>query len=197
MENQKRFLTPDIEPSAYILFAAAVLFVPLQWIVSWLVAAAVHELFHCCAVYLAGGSVQKISVGIRGAEIQADLRSDMGEGFCAIAGPIGGLALLLLARWAPRLALCALIQSAWNLIPIYPLDGGRALSAFLKCSVPKYADRLERVASVLVLFAFCAAGIYGLLFWKLGFLPIVLLFIILLRVAQIKIPCKRGRLRVQ
>lgn len=50
---------------------------------------------------------------------------------CALSGPLGGLLLTLTIGYLPRLALCALVQSIFNLLPFYPLDGGRALRAML------------------------------------------------------------------
>ncbi len=54
------------------------------------------------------------------------------EIIAALAGPIGGLALLFLSRWAPYVAICGAIQSAYNLIPLFPLDGGRAMLRLLQ-----------------------------------------------------------------
>ena len=64
----------------------------------------------------------------------------------ALAGPFGGLVLLLTARWLPRLAICGLMQSVFNLLPISPLDGSRAVSAMLqRCEmgyvIVKWIDR--------------------------------------------------------
>ena len=53
------------------------------------------------------------------------------ELICILAGPAASLLLLCLARIFPRVAICGLIQGCYNLLPIAPLDGGRALHCLL------------------------------------------------------------------
>lgn len=115
------------EGLACILLAAAVLLFPLNWLLAGLLAAAAHELCHLLAVKAMGGRVLRLRVTLGGLLMDT---SPMGAGrelVCLLAGPVGALALLVLCRRFPRLAICAMLQSAYNLLPIYPLDGGRAL----------------------------------------------------------------------
>lgn len=161
--------------AALIALALAVLVLPLRWLGAAVLAAAVHEGCHWAAVKLCGGQVHKLSAGLWGAEMTVTGLNAWQELICALAGPIGGLAMLSLSRVLPRTALCAGLQSLYNLLPIYPLDGGRALRCL--CAVVLPGRRGERVCGIIQ--ALCLAGIgilgfYGTFFLKLGLFPLVL-----------------------
>lgn len=53
------------------------------------------------------------------------------ELIAVLAGPAASLLLLSLVRVFPRVAICGLIQGIYNLLPIYPLDGGKALRCLM------------------------------------------------------------------
>ena len=197
METKHSPLILDLAPGFYVLMAAALLLVPIRWLLSWIIAAAVHELCHYIMVLLVGGKVQGLCISGLGARMRAVIGSNWKEVFCVAAGPVGGLLLLFTARWTPRLALCGLVQSVYNLIPVYPLDGGRIVSGVLERVFPRYHKGITAgvdTASVCILTTVC---VYLMVVWKLGVLPLILLVSILLQKRIIKIPCKAGRLRVQ
>lgn len=53
------------------------------------------------------------------------------EALCALAGPVGSFSVVLLAEYFPEAALFGLVQGLYNLLPVYPLDGGRILRCLL------------------------------------------------------------------
>ena len=197
METKHSPLILDLAPGFYVLLAAALLLVPIRWLLSWIIAAAVHELCHYIMVLLVGGKVQGLCISGLGARMRAVIGSNWKEVFCVAAGPVGGLLLLFTARWTPCLALCGLIQSAYNLIPIYPLDGGRIVGGVLKLVFPRYHKGITTVVDTATMFVMIAGGVYLMIIWKLGILPLILMVSILSQKRIIKIPCKAGRLRVQ
>lgn len=118
-----------VEAGAYIVAGAWLLLLGWRWTAALIGAAVIHEAGHLIALWACGVRVSRITVGPSGAKIETGPMEPGQELFCALAGPAAGLMVCLFWRFAPRLALCALVQSAFNLLPIYPVDGGRALRA--------------------------------------------------------------------
>lgn len=147
---------------------------PFQWIVSWFFAAGIHELCHYVALRLCKVNVSHIKIGILGAVITTEqITSGAVEMLCALAGPAGGLILLIFARLLPSVAICALFQSLYNLLPIYPLDGGRALYNFLVLFFSEdRALRIYCVIKILILLSLFIISILGL-FLDAGLIPLI------------------------
>ena len=171
-----------ISGSFFIVAALMLLILPLKWLLAAALAAAVHELFHYLALKLCRCKVLSLQVGTGGAVIETDCISRGKELFCALAGPVGGLTLLLFAKWLPRTAICALVQSAYNLLPLFPLDGGRALRCISQMLLPpKAASRFRAIAEAIVRFGLCALGIIAAFVWNLGIIPMLMAAVALFR----------------
>lgn len=127
----------NITPGGLILGALLLLVIPLQWFISALLAAAFHEFCHYVAVSICRGHVYVLHISHSGAKMESSPLSPGQELFCALAGPAGSFFLLIFFRSFPRLALCALIQGIFNLLPLYPLDGGRAF----RCAIRIFREK--------------------------------------------------------
>lgn len=184
--------------AALLLLALCILVLPLQWILALLLAALWHELCHYIAIRLCHGNICGFWVGIGGARLEVHGMTQGQELLCAMAGPVGGLLLLPLARWIPRIAICAAVQSAYNLLPVFPLDGGRALRCVLERFLPPgKTDIICSAVTVLVLCVMAAFGVLGCIMLRLGVVPLVASAGGIIRVICSKIPCKPAAYPIQ
>lgn len=180
------------------LFAVAFILVPVQWIGAWIFAISVHELSHYIALRLCGGTVTDISISCRGVVMQTQALSLGKEAICAYAGPLCALSILLFSRYFPRTAICTLVLSAYNLLPVFPLDGGRGLGCLLRKVLPELtAVRVFSVVENSVLLGILFIALYSVFCLNLGLLPAALAVLLLLRSKGIKFPCKKCRLGLQ
>ena len=165
-----------ISAPACIGFALMVLILPIRWIVAAVVAAAVHELFHASAVILCGGRLFGFHIGMKGATMTAEPMSPGRELFCTLAGPFGSFLLLLFIRWIPRIAFCGAVHCVYNFLPLYPMDGGKALLCLLEILIPQKADWFFEKIQCCCIAVIWILAIYMSVFRHLGLLPLVFAF---------------------
>lgn len=101
-----------------------------------LLACALHELGHWLAIRLLGGRIAWLRLTAVGAEMALDGTRPLSYGRECAAALAGPAASLITAQLAARgglylLAGLSLGQGLFNLLPILPLDGGRALGLLL------------------------------------------------------------------
>lgn len=117
------------------LLPVLLLLIPLdKWGVfsSCLLGIFVHEAFHLFAVLLVGGELKRLEFRLGGAMMKTSPLSYGQELFCALVGPAGEILLgVFLRGHLPWLWFFSLCHGAYNLLPVYPLDGGRALRCLL------------------------------------------------------------------
>ncbi len=187
----------EIKPSLLICLAVVIFLIPIRWITGWILAVAVHEICHYITLKLMRVDVHSVTAGVTGAYMDTEPIPALKELICAIAGPLGSFALTFLGRWLPCTAVCALLHLIFNMVPVYPLDGGRAVLAFARCvGLEKWEKKiqilLESVVFALLIGVSVCACMKGV-----GFLPMLFAAVFFFRLHPIKIPCKRSKQIVQ
>ena len=169
------------------MLALMLLLMPLQWLAAALLAAFLHELGHYGAVRLCRGRIQAMRIGAFHSAMEVTGLSDWQEALCICAGPLAGALTLFLSPLLPLTAVCAFAQTVYNLLPVYPLDGGRLLRCFAR--ILHLSDRqlsvTETVLCVLLTALVFAAG------QLLGLSVLLGGCLLLARALSGKIPCKR------
>lgn len=138
----RRRIEWEITPGGFVGGALLLLVLPLRWILAAGLAAAIHELGHYLAIRLCGGKVYRIRIGVGRTVMEAEPLQPVRELICAAAGPLGSFSLLLVAKYVPAAALCGLIQGLFNLLPLFPMDGGRIVRCMIESIFPLNADKI-------------------------------------------------------
>lgn len=183
--------TWNISGSFCIILAISLLLLPFPWVFSWCLASLLHELLHYLSVRICRRRVFHIQLGAGGAIMQSEPLDPWQEVFCSLSGPLAGVMLVFAGRWFPRLAICGIFQSLYNLLPIYPLDGGRAMRGILLqifggIKGDRVADHIENCIVVVLI----AIAVYSSIFLDLGLLPLIVVFTAVIRNKKPKITCK-------
>ncbi len=187
-----------IESSACILLAMLILTLPLKWIAAALFAGFFHEICHISVILLCGGRISCIRVCAGGIVIETSQLTKQAELLCAMAGPCGSLFLLCFCQYLPRIALCALMQGLFNLMPIFPLDGGRILNCTTEILFsPDRAAGICRITEGITITGILLASVLGILWFQWGLPAAIVTIMLLIKALTRKIPCKDTKLRVQ
>lgn len=187
-----------IDTSACLWWAVLLLLLPLRWLTAAFLATMIHELCHYLAIRATGGEVEVIFIRPGGAVMQTTPLKPAQELICALAGPIGGLSLLFFARILPITAICALVQSLFNLLPVFPLDGGRALRcASLLLRPDKSPDKLCRLVSRVCISVLLVISLLAAWRFSLGLGMLLPVLILAYQLLQRKRPCKTTNLALQ
>ena len=187
----------ELKTGAFFAVAAAVLLMPLWLFVSLIIAAAFHETCHFLALQFLGVRVYRISIGPFGASMETEPMELWRELLCAFAGPLGSLILIPFFRWIPGIAFCGLIQGTFNMLPIYPMDGGRILKCLLDILKITMGEKILKTVELMTVLGILFLGLWGKWHWNLGWGGAMIGTVLLLRLIRRNTSCKESRFRVQ
>lgn len=143
--------------------AAAVWLLEPELLAPTALAAAVHELGHVAALAAVGGRPEGFTLSALGAELALPGGLSYARELpVALGGPAASLALAAAAGSGGRFLLAglSLALGLFNLLPLWPLDGGRAVACLCGlCLSPLGAERVERALAAAALGGFLALGV--------------------------------------
>ena len=156
----------EVRPAAAVSFGLLLALDPAGLLLPLLLAASLHEAGHLLALRYCGVEVSLLQIGLTGAVLHTAPMERREAGLTAAAGPAVNIILFALLRHTvPVFSLLNLLLAAGNLLPVFPLDGGRILAAIC----PSAARRIGNAALLLLLLgsmaacACCHLGLWPLL----------------------------------
>ncbi len=165
-----------ISPTFYIIWIIFLLLGKTDTVITVFICGVIHEAGHICAYSALG--LSRADVTLNACGISADFKgrtaiSYKNEIICLLAGGVLNLltaplfyliyAKLPFTNGGDALFLCSMVFGILNLLPIYPLDGGRVLFSLLAQKFPLYkAKRITNVLGIIFLIPLTALAIYAL-----------------------------------
>lgn len=136
-----------------IFLVVSLLFLPIDFVINWLLAATLHEISHIIMLYILRIRIFQIQLKATGTYMETEPMTPKQEMLCALAGPLGGFMGVILYRVNPYFAICSFLQSVFNLVPIYPTDGGRVLYSLLRLKLNEHAANvvLDLICFIIIL----------------------------------------------
>lgn len=175
-----------------VILSFLFLVLPVNWLFSMIFAAVFHELCHYVSIRMTGNEVVFLTITGHGMVMQTTPLSAVQECLCALAGPMGSMLLFLCYPVIPRISICAGVQGVFNLLPVYPLDGGRIINALLGIFLSEHiAKRICSWIEWLVYLLIFTSGLLAAIYCRLGILPVFVSMIVVFRGLSEKFLAKR------
>lgn len=149
----------------------------------FLLALALHEAAHLTALALFRRPVLGLTLSAGGAKIETEALTLRQEALSAAAGPLVNLLSgALTLRCVPAFSAVSLGLAAVNLLPLYPLDGGRILrAALLSRLTPERTERILRLAVWLTCSTLMVGACWLTVWRQAGLWPIFTALVLLCR----------------
>jgi len=180
----------EISPAFIVFLCAYYYFDPAKTFAPFLFSVSAHEAGHLLALTLLRARVHKLRLTFSGAVLVTEPLRYSQEIAAAAAGPaVNALLLALFAKAEPQTAFVNLLLLSYNLLPFYPLDGGRILRAVLHLLLSAdTAEQTERVVcGACCLFLLCGA-VYLTCALHAGLWPVIVWALLAVRIAGTILP---------
>ena len=151
----------------------------------FLAAMTVQELAHAAVLLLLGGRIESVRLSFAQVELRTGLLSDRTELWSTAAGP--GINLLcgwLFRRWMPAFAAVSLLLALYNVLPVWPLDGGRLLRTLLRMRWGAAGVDASQTLGLLFGLGLLAGAVFAARRWDAGVWPAVTAGALLVRLLR-------------
>lgn len=175
----------DLTPGFPAFLAAVWYFDSCEIFWPFLAAMTVHELAHAAVLLLLGGRIESVRLSFAQVELRTGLLSDRMELWSTAAGP--GINLLcgwLFRRWMPAFAAVSLLLALFNLLPVWPLDGGRLLRTLLRMRWGAAGVDASQTLGLLFGLGLLAGAVFAARRWDAGVWPAVTAGALLVRLLR-------------
>lgn len=172
-------------PSLIFLILIAILTNQISLIINYMLALTFHELAHLFVATRLGYSLKLIKLDMFGLSIELNEKIDDKDSFrINIAGPVFNLILCVVCMalyWLVPISyfylntfcFCNLILAIFNLLPVYPLDGGKIFRGMIK------SDKAYKILDCVIRYSLAGVFIFAFIVSCLN-LPNLLLLIVAL-----------------
>ncbi len=184
----------DISPAFIAFLCAYYYFDPAQSFTAFLLSSALHEFGHIIALFACKRRIHTIKLRMSGIQIETAPLSYIQEMIVAFAGPsVNFLLLCCFRNRAPLFAFVNFCLLAYNLLPLYPLDGGRIVRCLLHLILPpRFAEVTFKLIGGFCLAVIILTSCYLTCIWHAGLWPVVVSGALLLRLGEMFLKEKRN-----
>ena len=183
----------EISPAFIAFLCVYYYFDPAKTFVPFLFSVTAHETGHILALTLMRARIHKLRLTFSGAVLVTDPLRSSREIVAAAAGPaVNAVFLAVFAKSEPQIAFVNLLLLSYNMLPFYPLDGGRILRAVLHLLFSaNAAEGIERIVCVACCFFLLFGAAWLTCVRHVGLWPVIVWGLLAVRIAGTVLPRQR------